>query len=460
MANPLAVKTKVHVPRSPTTLLSATEREKIFLEVHIQNLTQHAIYFERMRLECTDAWKALDSNFFPGDDGMETSMFSGSMALLQPQDMRQYVYVLLPKNQELTPIVHAPGSIIPLGRLDISWRSSFGEPGRLLTSTLSRRIPLTPVHQPASALPPHLKRTMAGSTPSRPGSPSVGQPSRTGTPPPVPRPGSPAVNRTSISSVMLPQSPHRSSTLPASQLPDLEAQLIVRHIPRETLVVEKEFPIAFTVILTSNAPFTGKDHMRRKVKVAIQHIRPRKVQPLVVTSPTIPEAFSPRMPSSGFSTPSSSTTTFNYALAHQKILAVSSQPPLRDVINELDLSEDNTSILPRPYFEGADELKSSTAGSVSFVGPSTTVLPAIELNFANAQNKGEGTPKVQVVQEFELPFIALRKGFSMIGGIRILLIEDHLLESVEEEEDDRKTKLRRATILKEYGIIGEVWVSA
>lgn len=259
---------------------------------------------------------------------------------------------------------------------------------------------------------------------------------------------------------MLPQSPHRSSTLPASQLPDLEAQLIVRHIPRETLVVEKEFPIAFTVILTSNAPFTGKDHMRRKVKVAIQHIRPRKVQPLVVTSPTIPEAFSPRMPSSGFSTPSSSTTTFNYALAHQKILAVSSQPPLRDVINELDLSEDNTSILPRPYFEGADELKSSTAGSVSFVGPSTTVLPAIELNFANAQNKGEGTPKVQVVQEFELPFIALRKGFSMIGGIRILLIEDHLLESVEEEEDDRKTKLRRATILKEYGIIGEVWVSA
>ncbi len=460
MANPLAVKTKVHVPRSPTALLSATEREKIFLEVHIQNLTQHAIYFERMRLECTDAWKAVDSNFLPDDNGTDASIFSGSMALLQPQDMRQYVYILLPKDQELTPIVHAPGSIIPLGRLDISWRSSFGEPGRLLTSTLSRRIPLTPVPQPASALPPHLKRTIVGSTPSRPGSPSVGQPSRMGTPPPAPRPGSPAMNRASISSVILPQSPHPPSALPASQLPDLEAQLIVRHIPRETLVVEKEFPISFTVILTSSAPFTGKDHIRRKVKVAIQHVRPRKAQPFVVTSPTIPEAFSPRMPSSGFSTPSSSTTTFNYALAHQKILAVSAQPPLRDVINELDMSDDNTSILPRPYFEGADELKSSAVGSVSFVGPSTTVLPTIELNFANAQSKGEGPPKVQAIQEFELPFIGLRKGFSTIGGLRILLIEDHLLESVEEEEDDRKTKPRRATTLKEYDIIGEVWVSA
>lgn len=52
--NPLSVKTKVHAPRSPTALLSATEREKIFLEVHIQNLTQEPMWFERVGLEAVD----------------------------------------------------------------------------------------------------------------------------------------------------------------------------------------------------------------------------------------------------------------------------------------------------------------------------------------------------------------------------------------------------------------------
>lgn len=439
-------------------MLSATEREKIFLEVHIQNLTQDAIYFERMRLECTDGWEAVDGNSFLDEDGNKTSIYSGSMALLQPQDMRQYVYILTPKNTELTPTVYAPGSIIPLGRLDISWRSSFGEPGRLLTSMLSRRIPLAPAPQPASALPPHLKRTVPVSSPSRPHSPSISQSSRPATPPPIPRPGSPALNRASMSSIVQPQSPHQQSVAPISLLPDLEAQLLVRHIPRDNIVVEKGFSIAFAVILTSNIIPGAKEHMRRRVKLAIQHLRPRKAPPPVISSPVAPEAFSPRIPSSGFSTPSSSTTTFNYALAHQKILAVSSQPPAQDPIPlEIDISDGDANVLPPPYFE--DELKYYTPTGVSFIGSSAVFLPVIELNFSNAQSKGEGLPKVQVVHEFELSFVALRTGFSTIGGIRILLVEDHLLQSVEEEEEDRKVKPKRAITLKEYDVIGEVWVS-
>jgi hypothetical protein len=57
---------------------------------------------------------------------------------MQPQDMRQYIYILVPKVLSGLPITHAPGSVISLGRLDIAWRSSFGEPGRLLTSVRGR----------------------------------------------------------------------------------------------------------------------------------------------------------------------------------------------------------------------------------------------------------------------------------------------------------------------------------
>lgn len=131
MTNPLSVKTKVHVPRSPSAQLSAKERTKVFLEVHIQNLTPEPMWFERIVLEPALGWDVQDVNLLP--DGQHT-LFSGPMAMMQPQDTRQYLYVLNETNPPSIPTQYAPGTVLPLGRLDISWRSSFGEPGRLLTS--------------------------------------------------------------------------------------------------------------------------------------------------------------------------------------------------------------------------------------------------------------------------------------------------------------------------------------
>lgn len=68
----------------------------------------------------------------------QDGLFLGDNALMQPQDMRQYIYILSLKVLPDLPITHAPGSVISLGRLDIAWRSSFGEPGRLLTSVSGR----------------------------------------------------------------------------------------------------------------------------------------------------------------------------------------------------------------------------------------------------------------------------------------------------------------------------------
>ena len=132
MTNPLSVKTKIYVPRSPSALFSSEERDKVFLEVHIQNMTQESLWFERMRLECVDGWQADDANTMGA--GEKESLFVGPAALMQPQDTRQYIYILQPVSAPPFPVTHEPGSSIPFGRLDISWRSAFGEPGRLLTS--------------------------------------------------------------------------------------------------------------------------------------------------------------------------------------------------------------------------------------------------------------------------------------------------------------------------------------
>ncbi|KAH9483834.1 putative trafficking protein particle complex subunit 13-like protein [Psilocybe cubensis] len=455
VTNPLSVKTKVHTPKSPSALLSDKEREKIFLEVHIQNLTQDAICFERMRLECTEEWEAVDGNVLTDENGHEESIFSGPTALMQPQDMRQYIYILTPKHIGITPPVHAPGSIIPLGRLDISWRSSFGEPGRLLTSMLSRRIPLIAAPQPASALPPYLKRTVVGSISSRPQSPSSSM-SRPGSP--VQRPGSPALNRGSISAIH-PQSPPQALPPQGPLMPEIEAQLVVRHIPRESILIEKVFSISCAVVVSSGIPLNSS-RLKRRVTLAIQHVRPKEVPPPVIAQPV--EPFSPKVPSTGFSTPVSASTTFNYALAHQKILVASSKPPPQQptALQEVDLSHNDANLLPPPYFEGGlDELKVSALSGVSFVGPSAIFLPSVEIDLSHAQIQGDDLAKGHVVQNFELPFVGLRKGFSNIGGIRILLVEDQIVDD-EDDVGKSNSKLKRAQTLKEYDVIGEVWVSA
>jgi len=136
VTNPLSVKTKVHTPRSPSALLSSWEREKVFLELHVQNLTQETMWLSKIEFECTETWTSHDSN--GRTNGL--SIFSGSMALMQPQDLRQYVYVLSPKSPPKFSASLAPGSSVPLGRLHLEWRTSLGEPGRLSTSVCTLYI--------------------------------------------------------------------------------------------------------------------------------------------------------------------------------------------------------------------------------------------------------------------------------------------------------------------------------
>ncbi|KAJ3156677.1 hypothetical protein HDU86_003901 [Geranomyces michiganensis] len=157
--NPLSVKTKVN---------SLTDG-KIFLEAQVQNVASEPMFLERMRFEATELFLYSDLNSviplgsatinkqdllsdpFEISNPSRTStpgLGSGKGELvvgatqdgsiyLNPQDTRQYLYMLQPKKPSDLVARTTP----TLGKLDIMWRTHLGQTGRLQTSQLSRKVP-------------------------------------------------------------------------------------------------------------------------------------------------------------------------------------------------------------------------------------------------------------------------------------------------------------------------------
>ena len=404
-----------------------------------------------MRFECVEGWEVHDANDITmDDDGQEQSIYPNSMPLIQPQDTRQYVYILSPKVTVLTPLTYAPGSVVPLGRLNIAWRSLFGEPGRLLTSILTRRIPLTavPPQQQASALPSHLKRSMAGSILSRPQSP---QSTRS-------RPSTPTGQRASSPPPPVPRTIPFSSTLMGRQSPnptpsqisttELEAALIVRHVPRNEIVIEQPFTVKLALVISHS-----REQGQRAIKIAIQHLQPPRVTRTASTMDTV----NTRLLSSGTATPTSTASGFNPASVQQNLLSMSRTSLVDDVTTtkiaqQLEYRQEG---MPSPTFDGADELGSVSAQpGVVYVGPSTIFLPPVTLG---TKTQGDGR---QVVQEFEISYVPLRKGFTSFGGLRALLVEDRIIVGTGDEDMSSMLGRERISTLKEWDTIGDIWVTS
>jgi len=403
------------------------------------------MHFENMQFECAEGWTVDDPNTTLVD-GEHQPLFSGSMALMKPQDIRQYIYILTPHPAPLIPIIYAPGTVIPLGRLDISWRSSFGEPGRLLTSMLSRRIPVPPppTQSPASAVPPYLKRSMP---PSRPQSPQLSQS----------RPGSPALHQPAPIPHTRPKSPFQALT-PVS-IPDLEVCLVIRDDLRRFVRVDEPFTILFSLVLSSSAA-SDRVQQGRHVSLAVQHLQPPRITaPSLGPTGPIPDAPNSRPTSSGYSTPTSMVIhSYDYSLANQKLL-VAASPTQRQHTRDQDLLRTGGGeavILPPPYFDGSDEHQ-ARLNNVTFIGSSVLLLPPIEVSATSHP----GEQKLTAIQEFELSYLPLRKGFTTVGGLRVLLIDDSFVRDAQHFEDFTRGEMhRRARTLKEWDVISEVWVAA
>lgn len=438
------------MPRSPTALMSPLERDKVFLEVHIQNLTSDPLQFERMQFECTDDWNVADINVL-GNDNHE-KLFSGSQALMQPQDIRQYIYILTPKSVSLEPIVFPPGSTIPLGRLDIFWRSSFGEPGRLLTSMLSRRIPLlAPAPQPVLMPPSYVKRAISAGLPSRPQSPQLSQ-SRPGTP--SKRSGSPSQSHSPLTGVIA--TTPQPSTSP--YVSDIEVNLLKRESTPTSVQLEKPFSITFSLILSAQMQ-PGKKAQYRTVRLAVQHLQHRRNRPSHPLT-SAPSATLNSRSSSGFSTPSSLQPTFKHALADQKLLAGSPRQKFRDEI-ENEHHPNYSITLPPPFFSDPDELNSRRSTGAVFIGSSALFLPPVELSVSETGVHSDATEtviKLHASQDFEVSYLPTHKGYTTIGGLRVLLVGDDLTDTGRDSGD--VTCMSPVVTLKEWDVVTEIWVSS
>ncbi|KIJ60596.1 hypothetical protein HYDPIDRAFT_98329 [Hydnomerulius pinastri MD-312] len=475
VTNPLSVKTKVHTPKSPSALLHSLEREKVFLEVHIQNMTQEPMWFDRMEFECVEGWSAVDANRVSktDDSGTKTQLqlFSGSMALMQPQAVRQYIYILSPATIPSFPVPLQPGVVIPLGRLDISWRSQFGEPGRLLTSTLSRRItgPAPPpppqpqpqlpaTQQPPTAIPPYLQRnTPAPSSPSRPRSPQL-PPSRPNSPPPNQfRPGSPFRKPQALPPIQRPHSPAgsiSSISVPPTQplvvpdlAPDLDVDLVVVRRVDGPVFVEKPFTLGLRITVAASIP---RGRRQGVVSLVVQHLQPSR-------------ASSGSAPETSQVTATSSTRFSSYASPSTQVTPaqtpyiIAGELPLVSSPQKLVSAEGDITIsLPPPYFDTPDETRNAKLKGCSFLGPSAISLAPMKLTPPpENENDDIPIPRAEGSQEFELTFQPLRTGFVCVGGLRVILVGDDISDV---DGATHRAAGKGPRTLKELDILAEVWV--
>lgn len=119
--------------------------DEVFLEAQVQNITSSPMVMESVKLEPSATYSVTDLNSIiidpkgrdgNGEDSVTESIF-GQGSYMNPNDTRQYLYRLAPvantsKNIKVANVV---------GKLDIVWRTAFGERGRLQTSQLQRVAP-------------------------------------------------------------------------------------------------------------------------------------------------------------------------------------------------------------------------------------------------------------------------------------------------------------------------------
>jgi len=91
---------------------------------------------EKISLDPSESYSAVELNTIQaaaGEDSDAETTFS-TLPYLPPQASRQYLYCLQPKAE-------LPKGVTSIGKLEMVWRTSLGERGRLQTSQLQRMAP-------------------------------------------------------------------------------------------------------------------------------------------------------------------------------------------------------------------------------------------------------------------------------------------------------------------------------
>ena len=421
------------MPHHPNALLDPTKREDVYLEVLVQNAGLEGMVFNRVILEPvvglvskrigsgptgrgrsgtitarppprrsldvlpSDADTSTDTVRPPSND---FELVDG-MATLLPQDTRQYLFLVARDglSKSAFPPVYPPGTVLPLGRLDLSWVTGpYRDPGRLQTSTLNRRAP--------GSLRPDILVSPPG-------------------PSPTPKDHS---------------------------VPSWDYDLAV--IERPVATLEK------IVILKCRLAARGQIG-NPPLRLAVQYLSAAPIALAAPPAPPTPAAPSsnstplpsPRPPSTSSSISPFTTLTSPSTPTSRSLTPVSTR--LRDAAQSSLAGPATIESIPAPappfpplpyLTEPPDRTVEYGAmtGEVHFMGVTMVYLPEIEMKSVESDQgvMYDAPPpetRIEGEWEFELKFLALEPGLASLGGLRVL------------EAD-------RAAVGKQWDRLGDVWV--
>lgn len=233
----------------------------------------------------------------------------------------------------------------------------------------------------------------------------------------------------------------------------VEVDVIINHIARESITVERPFKIAFTATVSAALP---KDKGKQRViTLAVQHLQYPRATAIAHPEPfQATETISSRFSSLGLT---SATSTF--------ATPVQSSPNMAsEVISPEKMRTRGGLTLPPPYFEFADEEKRAKLRGCVSVGSSTLFLNPIMLTDPShashhVDSSDDDVEKAEGSQEFELTFLPVQTGFVRAGGLRILLVRDELVDAGTDQATHRLgSSAIEARIIKEIDVVAELWV--
>jgi len=278
---------------------------------------------------------------------------------------------------------------------------------------------------------------------------------------------------------------------PAATVDPVDVDLVVRSIPRDALHAGKPFRVACTLGVAASM----REGQVRTMTVAVQHVQPSmrpasgKMVPSVLASSTTTSA-------------AMTTAATNSRLASAVATAIASSiaprvpsstfldgplvgSPRVTQLGEQQEEEEDPALLalcriPPPEPMPGDEARyNKLRAATRFLGASTLLVPPMILahtaptsdessspsggggnkDGSDATTGGAAPRKEEQFWEFELEYIPLRTGFVPVGGLRVLLLEDRV-DGRDEAYPGRRTAAPVPVVLKEWDVIGEIWVKS
>ncbi|KAL4562055.1 hypothetical protein LXL04_034245 [Taraxacum kok-saghyz] len=134
VSNPLSVRTKVRVVKKGKMVIYS--QETTYLEACLENNTKSNLFMDQVEFEPTPQWVAtlLNPDHHHSEDGVLTrEVFKTPVLIKSGGGIHNYLYQLKPLDESAP--IKMEGSNV-LGKLQITWRTNLGEPGRLQTQQI------------------------------------------------------------------------------------------------------------------------------------------------------------------------------------------------------------------------------------------------------------------------------------------------------------------------------------